>query len=470
MNSESNPCSSIKSFFSLFDLKELKQLLVLTLPLYIANLVHVGMGLVDTMVAGSASSADLAGVAMGSAVSWPILAAFGGVLSILAPILSRLRGEGRYSRIGFVLNNAKWIAIISMILASLMLYAVSHVFVHVSDDAYSAAVAHQYVIFMLISVPASMLLRVVQGHFEGFGQTRPAMIMALIALALNYPINHAFVFGWGPIPAMGGAGCGLVTALMHWLIVSGLIVMMFASRRHRPYARQLFTWASPHWAQIKRIVSLGIPIGVAGFCEFSFFSAMTLVIAPLGNMAVSAQQISLNISSVLFMLPFSLGIAVAIRSSYYIGIGDKNGFHRLVSTLIISTLSAVCVLMTLTVLIRYSLIAQFTHSQEIIDIAQILIILCAVYQIPDAIQALMSGLLRGCHDTKIITWVNLGSYYLVGFPLAYALIRTDWIVPALGPAGAWISFIVALTITASLLTARFIRTRKTLFSSQDSAH
>lgn len=463
MNSESKPCSSIKSFFSLFDLKELKALIIITLPLYIANLVHVGMGLVDTMVAGSASSADLAGVAMGSAISWPVLAAFGGVLTILAPIISRLRGEGRYSRVGFVLNNAKWISFILMLIAGLILYALSHVFSAVSDDAHSAAVAQQYVIFMILSVPASMLMRVVQGHFEGFGQTRPAMIMALVALVLNYPINHAFVFGWGPIPAMGGAGCGLVTALMHWLIVLGLIVMMFASRRHRPYARQLFTWASPHWAQIKSIVSLGIPIGVANFCEFSFFSAMTLVIAPLGNIAVSAQQISLNISSVLFMLPLSLGVAVAIRSSYYIGIDDRAGFHRLVSTLIISALSAVCVLMTLTVFIRYSLIAQFSDSQEIVDIAQVLIILCAIYQIPDAIQALMSGLLRGCHDTKIITWVNLGSYWIIGFPLAYALIRTDWIVPALGPAGAWISFIVALTITASLLTARFLRTRKTLF-------
>jgi len=463
MVSESNSLSSIKKFFSLFDLKELKEILIITLPLYISNLVHVGMGLIDTMVAGRAGTADLAGVAMGSAVSWPVLAAFGGVLTILAPIISRLRGAGCSSRIGFLLNNAKWISFVLMILAGSILYAASYIFPEVTEDAHSAAVAQQYVIFLVFSVPASMLLRVVQGHFEGFGLTRPVMIMSIIALILNYPINHAFVFGWGPIPAMGGAGCGLVTTMMHWMIVLGLIVMMFASRRHRPYARQLFAWSAPHWKQIKFIFTMGFPIGVASFCEFFFFSAMTLVIAPLGNIPVSAQQISLIISGVLFMLPLSVGIALSIRSSYYIGVGDEQGFNRLISTLMISAMGAVCVLMLLTVLLRYSILAQFTQSQEIIDMAQILIIFCAIYQIPDAIQAFMSGILRGCHDTKIITWVNLGSYWLVGFPLAYTLIRTDWIVPALGPMGAWISFIVALSITAVLLTKRFLHTRKKIF-------
>ena len=84
-------------------------------------------------------------------------------------------------------------------------------------------------------------------------------------------------------------------------------------------------------------------------------------------------------------------------------------------------------------------------------------------QIPDALQVVMSGLLRGCHDTTTITWVSLGSYWLVGFPLSCILIRTDWIVPAMGPAGAWVSFIVALSIAAVFFTIRFLSTRRRVF-------
>ena len=93
-----------------------------------------------------------------------------------------------------------------------------------------------------------------------------------------------------------------------------------------------------------------------------------------------------------------------------------------------------------------------------------LLVMCSIYQLPDAHQALMSGLLRGCHDTKAITWVNMFSYWVIGFPLACILIRTDWLVPALGAMGAWVSFVVALTITAVLLSWRFMLARKRIFS------
>ena len=106
----------------------------------------------------------------------------------------------------------------------------------------------------------------------------------------------------------------------------------------------------------------------------------------------------------------------------------------------------------------------YTDSPEIIATASALLVYCAIYQIADATQALMGGLLRGCHDTTIITWSNLTSYWLIGFPLACILIRTDLIVPAMGPAGAWMSFIIALTLAAVILTCRFLHTRKKVFS------
>ena len=55
------------------------------------------------------------------------------------------------------------------------------------------------------------------------------------------------------------------------------------------------------------------------------------------------------------------------------------------------------------------------------------------------------------------------SYWVIGFPLACILIRTDWLVPALGAMGAWVSFVVALTITAGLLSWRFVYARRLVF-------
>ena len=133
-------------------------------------------------------------------------------------------------------------------------------------------------------------------------------------------------------------------------------------------------------------------------------------------------------------------------------------------TLLLVAYALVSLFMLLTILFRRDIVGLYTDSAQIIDLASVLLIYCAVYQIPDATQVLMSGLLRGCHDTAIITWSNISSYLIVGLPLAYTLIRTDWIVPAMGAPGAWVSFIVALSLTAVILSLRFIRTHRRVFA------
>ncbi len=448
-----------------FDFCELRRLLVIFAPLYVANLVHTGMGLIDTLVAGRAGEADLAGVAMGTAICWPVFISLGHVLAIIAPMISRLRGEGKESQIGHLLNNAKVLAFFLMLVAALALlvFVYSDVIYAVAKDTISPAISNDYILYMATAIPAVMMMRVAQGHFEGFGQTRPAMIVALCGIALNYPLNLLFVFGWGPIPAMGGAGCGVATALINWMMALGFYIIMFGAKQHRSYAKQLAAWCMPDWSALRRILRLGFPMGIATLCEVSFFCAVTFVIAPLGTLAVSAQQVAINISGVLFMMPMSFGIAGSIRAAYYIGAKQAAQFRALLSTLFISALGGTLFFAGIVVLMRYDILALFTDSQAIIDLAQLLVILCALYQIPDTVQALMSGLLRGCHDTPIITWVNLGSYWLIGFPLTYVLVRTDIIVPAMGPAGAWVSFIVALTLTSILLSWRFMRTKRRLF-------
>ena len=190
--------------------------------------------------------------------------------------------------------------------------------------------------------------------------------------------------------------------------------------------------------------------------------------APLGETAVSSHQVALNVSGIIFMLPLSLGIAASIRAAYHVGAKRKDAFSALLKTLLTVTYSLVLVLMLATIFFRRDIVSLYTDSQHIINTASTLLIYCAIYQIADATQAIMCGLLRGCHDTAMITWSNLTSYWVIGLPLSCILIRTDFIVPAMGPAGAWVSFIVALTIAAIILTTRFCKTRRKVFAHMES--
>lgn len=444
------------------DMGELKKLLLLMVPLYLANLMHMGMGVVDTIVAGQAGTRELAAVALGVSVAAPVTVAVGMVLTIVGPIISRYRGAGYESKVGLLLNTGRYAALVLLAVMLLALYGASFAFDAVTEDAMLAEKARQYVYYIMMGTPAMLLMRLVQGNFEGYGQTRPAMIISLLGLLANIPMNFALVFGWWGLPALGGPGCGLATALIHWLMCGGMYALMLFSR-HRVRARQMWSARAVEPGMLKSIFRLGVPLGVASLCEMTFFSAVVLVIAPLGELMVSAQQVAINVSGVIFMLPLSLGIAGSIRASYHMGARNAPAFDAMVRTLLAVSFALVLVFMLLTLLFRREIVMLYTDSAPVIATATVLLFYCAVYQIPDALQVIMSGLLRGCHDTTIITWVSLGSYWIIGFPLACILIRTDWIAPAMGPAGAWISFIVALTIAALLFTLRFIWTRRRVF-------
>ena len=449
----------------LVDKDELKRLLVLRLPLYIANLMNMGMGVVDTIVAGQAGPEQLAGVALGSSVTVPIMVAVGAVLTIIGPMVSRLRGAGCEGKVGLLLNNAKLLALILMFVEVVALLAAVQVFPLVSDDAVMVEVATDYLYFLVFCVPASVMLRCLQGHFEGYGHTRPAMLIAFVGLLMNIPLNFVFVFGWGVIPAMGGAGTGLTTTLIHYLMMGAMLLLMVLYPRYRRNMVQMWANRPPEWRVVRDIFNKGLPLGVASLCEMTFFCVITLVIAPLGALAVGAHQVAINVSAVLFMFPLSLSIATSIRSAYHVGARDKLRFDALLRTSITFMLAVILSLALLTICFRREIISLYTDELPIIELASGLLLICAVYQLSDALQALMSGLLRGCHDTQAITWVNMFSYWVIGFPLACILIRTDWIVPAMGPAGAWVSFVVSLTITAVLLSLRFLRVRKRVFRS-----
>ncbi len=446
------------------DMGELKRLLALMVPLYLANLMNMGMGVVDTVVAGQAGPEQLAGVALGTSVTVPIMVAVGAVLTIIGPMVSRLLGAGCEGKVGLLLNNAKLLAVFLMIVEVVALLAGREVFALVSDDACMVQVAQDYLHFLIFAVPASVMIRVLQGHFEGYGHTRPAMLISCMGLLLNIPLNYIFVFGWGSIPAMGGAGCGLTTTLIHYLMAAALIVLMVVYPRYRRNLVHMWANRAVEWRVVRDIFSKGTPLGVASLCEMSFFCIVTLVIAPLGVMAVGAHQIAINVSALLFMFPLSLSVAASIRSAFHVGARDVSRFNALLRTSVSFMLLVVVLSAVLTIFFRKEIIACYTDDAAIIDTAAMLLVMCAIYQLPDAHQALMSGLLRGCHDTKAITWVNMFSYWVVGFPLACILIRTDWLVPALGAMGAWVSFVVALSITALLLSWRFCLARKCVFT------
>ncbi|MDC4276394.1 MATE family efflux transporter, partial [Acinetobacter baumannii] len=150
---------------------------------------------------------------------------------------------------------------------------------------------------------------------------RPVTVLSLLALLVLIPLNFIFMYGLGPVPELGSAGCGFATAILQWLMFFALAMYVFkgsAYQKTQPFAA--FEKMNSEW--IKRILKLGFPIGLAMFFEVSIFSTAAIVLSPLGEVTIAAHQVAISITSQLFMIPMSLAIALTIRvGTYY---GEKN--------------------------------------------------------------------------------------------------------------------------------------------------
>src|SRR5690606_29257548 len=134
------------------------------------------------------------------------------------------------------------------------------------------------------------------------------------------PLNYIFINGHLGLPAMGGVGCGWATGLVMVFMMIAMFVWVHWAPHYKfsqIFAR--FQW--PEWSAQKSLLALGLPIGISIFAEASLFSVIALLIGGLGANVVAGHQIALNFSSLVFMIPYSLGMATTVRVGQNLGAG-----------------------------------------------------------------------------------------------------------------------------------------------------
>ncbi len=438
---------------------ELRDLLVLALPIMVGQLATTAMGFVDAVMAGRYSSRDLAAVALGNSIWIPVYLLMTGILLATTPKVAQRFGAGKHGEIGPLVRQALWLALVVGLMATGLLLNAEPVLRAMKVDPQLIDLCMQYLYGIASGLPATAFYFVLRCFSDGLGRTRPSMILGLCALALNIPLNYVFIYGHFGVPAMGGVGCGWATAIVMWMMTLGMVGWTHWAPVYR--SSQLFTrfdW--PQWAIIKRLISVGLPIGIAVFAESSIFAVIALLIGSLGATVVAGHQIALNFSSLVFMIPYSLAMAVTVRVGQALGRGEPREARFAAGVGMGAALTYACLSASLMLLLREQIAAIYTPDPIVIQVASMLIVYSALFQFSDAIQVTAAGALRGYQDTRVTMILTLFAYWGIGLPVGYALGLTDWLGAASGPSGLWQGLIVGLSCAALLLSVRLTRSAR----------
>ncbi|MBR2513283.1 MAG: MATE family efflux transporter [Halomonas sp.] len=447
---------------------ETRMLVALALPICGAQLAQAGMSVVDVMMTGRYNATSLAAVSVGSSLWMPLMLFMTGTLMGLTPIVAHLLGGQRNDDIRPAVHQALWVALVLGIVAALLLwFSVMPIFEVMDVPNAVARESAAYLSAVAFGMPGIALFQALRAFSDGMNHTRPALWISLVGLAVNIPSNYVLIYGgdgltnllgdWLPttvqqLPALGAFGCGIATALSMWTMA---LAMAYYTRRGRTY-RSVSLWQKltpPNLTGIRELVVVGVPIGVAIFVEVTLFTLIALFIASFGEVTVGAHQIALSYTTILFMLPMSLSMALTVRVGNTLGrqrlaLARKVAWNGIVISVIVAVINSSLIWIT-----AEPVISLYTSNPDVKTLALTIIALAVIFQLSDSLQVNLAGALRGYKDTRIVMIITVLSYWIVGLGGGHWLGTHGMggVSEPLGVHGYWIGLIAGLSTAAVLL-------------------
>ena len=432
---------------------ELRALLSLATPIIIAQLAYTSIGFVDTVMSGHFSARDLAAVALGNSIWIPLFLLMTGILLATTAKVAQRFGAGKLDEIATLVRQALWLALVVGSLAGAVLWHAEYALQLMQVDAALIEPTMGYLHGVALGFPCMALYHVLRCYSDGLGHTKPSMMFGLFGLLLNIPLNYVLIYGKLGLPALGSVGCGWASALV-------MLAMLLAMRwwiGHAPFyapTTPLGQFEMPRWSVIQRLLAIGLPIGISVFAESSIFAVIALLIGSLGATVVAGHQIALNFSSLVFMIPYSIGMAATVRIGQTLGRGEPRDARFAAGVSMAAALGYACLSASCMLLLKDQIAAIYSSTPEVVALAASLIVYAALFQFSDAVQVTAAGALRGYQDTRATMLITLFAYWGIGLPVGYLLGLSDIWGQASGPAGLWQGLIAGLTGAALMLLLR----------------
>ncbi|WP_342528873.1 MATE family efflux transporter [Chryseomicrobium sp. FSL W7-1435] len=434
------------------------------MPILITQVFLYLMTFFDILMTSKYDIEHLAGVSIGSSLWVPVYTGLTGILISITPIVAHYIGGNNKQQVKPSVQQGMIVAIaMSLLVYVLIFIAVEPVVDLMNVSAVEREIAIAYVKTISIGLIPLFLYSILRGFVDALGLTRVTMFITLLSAPINIFLNYLFIFGKFGAPELGGQGAALASALTYWLVLFitiGLIVTLPSIKEY-----QIFSGFSG--VQIKKIwtiIAMGVPIGLSIFAETTIFSAVTLMMTNYSTEVLSAHQIALNFTSLLYMIPLSIAMGATIVVGQSVGAKKFNeaSHYAWLSVLLAIVVSFVSA--SILFFFREQISTFYTDDAVVVGYAVQFLIFAALFQLSDAIQAPVQGALRGYKDVKVTFIMAIISYWVIGLPLGYFLATTTSLVQY----GYWVGLIAGLTAGAITLSIRLLIVQRT--HSRQKAH
>ncbi|MGJ4951033.1 MATE family efflux transporter [Bradyrhizobium sp. HKCCYLS20291] len=429
----------------------------LAAPMALTQLSQIAMMSTDLAFIGRLGGDAVAAAALSGTVYF-VGSTFGiGLMSAVAPLAAQAFGADDAGLVRRALRVGLWAGL--FIALPIMLIALNgeSILLALGQAPGVAHLAQDYLAGLVWGIAPMLWFMALRSFMGAVNRPEPVLWITLVAIPLNALLVYLLLYGHWGFPQLGLTGVGLATSTVN--LATFLAALAIAATRppFRDY-HVLARLAHVDWGLMRQLLVIGAPISLAFLLEYGLFSAAAILMGLISTPALAAHQIALQITAILFMVPFGISMAATVRVGHAAGRNDEIGVRRagLMAMLLGVSLA---VLFTVGIIVARFEIVQLFLGEGLADaeatatLAATLLLIGTTFFITDALQTVAVGALRGIKDTRIPLLLAVLGYWLIGFPASYAL----GFHTSLGAVGIWIGLSVGTTIYAALLVLRFLR-------------
>jgi MATE family multidrug resistance protein len=311
----------------------------------------------------------------------------------------------------------------------------------------------QYFGVLMLSTPFLLAYAVCRRYLTAMHAVKPVMFALVTANVINAIGNYMLIYGHFGFPALGVPGSAWATVISRAYMLGTLLFAVWWIDRKRTAEAGVDAHGLWHvdrafdLSRIKRLLALGLPAASQMAAEVGVFALATAMSGMLDPISSAAHQIALNMAGVAFMIPLGMGSAGAVRVGHAVGARDRTRAEASGWTAILIGVGFVMLAALAFVVMPRQLIGLFSTDAGVLATGTSLLLLAAIFQLFDGLQGVITGTLRGLGDTRTPMVVNLVAHWLIGLPTGYLLC----FVIGWGVYGLWVGLSLGLIVVGVIL-------------------
>ncbi|PWA69629.1 hypothetical protein CTI12_AA297530 [Artemisia annua] len=371
---------------------------------------------ISAYVLGHVGKSELAGGALSIAfVNVTGFSLISGLAMGMDGITSQAFGARNFSLMARTLHQTILILLAAFIPICIMWLNAEPILVFLGQDRKVASLAGTYTYYTIPTLLLQCFFLPTKVYLRAKKVTKPFLIGAPLAIVFHIVANG--VLFWLDF---GLEGVALAVAVTDFVYLFTLLVYLYTTG---DISINSFDFIEC-FTELRSILSLAIASCLSVCLEWWFYELMIFFSGLLPHdkeAAISAMNILLQATSFIYVFPSSISMGVSARVGHELGADmpeqAKYASYVAVSCAVVTSLIALALAFVTRDLWGWVFMSD-SATDSLVSAAMLVLGLC---ELGNCSQTVISGVIRGCARPRFVAWVNFGSFYLIGLPMALFL-------------------------------------------------